>query len=102
MIHSASLLSPTAEVTLSFENIRVIRRGLQLLHSLDLTPRDFYLCASFKDKVYKTNPSTLEELRNNIRPGISTISEQEHRTVNVIRSCHECIRSGGQHSQHVL
>jgi hypothetical protein len=51
MIHSASLLSPTAEVTLRFENSaidltlhgRVIRRGLWPVHSPGLTPCDLYL-----------------------------------------------------------
>jgi hypothetical protein len=31
---------------------------------LDLTTCDFYLWCSLRDKVYKTNPNILEELRN--------------------------------------
>jgi len=49
------------------------------------------------------NPPTLEELRFNIRRESSTISGEEIQKVqNVFRSCTECIRSGGQHFQHLL
>ena len=44
-----------------------------------LTPCDFYLGRSLKDKVYKTNPYTLKELWNNICCGISTISSKNNR-----------------------
>jgi hypothetical protein len=82
---------------------RVIRHGLWPLHSPDLTTCDFYLWGRLKDNLYKTNPNTLEDLRNNIRLEISTISGQEHQRVdNVFRSYTECIRSGGQHFQHLL
>jgi hypothetical protein len=36
---------------------------------------------SLKNKGHKTNPHTLEELRNNIRHDTSTISTQEHQKV---------------------
>jgi hypothetical protein len=45
---------------------RIISRGLWPPQAPDLTPCDFYLWESLKDKVYKTNPHSLEELRNNI------------------------------------
>jgi hypothetical protein len=41
--------------------------------SLILTPWDFYLLGCLNDKVYKMNPHTLEEPKNNIRLEISTI-----------------------------
>ena len=53
----------------SFETLRelfdgrVLSRGLWLPRSRDLTPCDFYLWGSLKDKVHKTNLHTLEELR---------------------------------------
>jgi hypothetical protein len=52
---------------------RIIRYGLWLPCSPDLTPYEFYLLGSLKGKVYKTNPHTLEELRN-ICHKISAIS----------------------------
>jgi hypothetical protein len=79
---------------------RVIRRGLWPLHSPDLTSCDSYLWGILKDKLYKTNPHTLEELKNNIHRENSTISKQEHQKVNnVFRSRTHCIPSGRQHFQ---
>jgi hypothetical protein len=40
------------------------------------------LWGSLKDKVHKTNPYTLEELRHNIHCEISTISGEELLRVN--------------------
>jgi hypothetical protein len=82
----------------------VISCGLWPPRSSDLTPCDFYLWGSLKDKVCKTNPHTVEELRNNIRREISTVSGEELQRVNnnLFRKCTECIWSGGQHCQHLL
>jgi hypothetical protein len=108
VIHNARLLSPSLNLYSLLKTVRqtlhgrVIMCGLWPLQSPNLIPCDFCLWGSLKDKVYKTNPHTLDELRNNIRPEIWTISAQEHQTVNVFRSSTECIRSGGQHSQHLL
>jgi hypothetical protein len=44
----------------------VISHGFWLPYSPDLTSCDFYLWRSLKDKVYTTNPHTLEDLGNNI------------------------------------
>jgi hypothetical protein len=55
----------------------VISRGLWRPRFPDLTPCDFYLWDILKVKVYKTNPHTLEGLRNNISSEISTISGEE-------------------------
>jgi len=73
MIHSVSLLSTTVTVTSPFQNSAReltwprIRRDLWPLHFL-------LFVGSLKDKVYKANPHTLEELRNNIRSEIATTS----------------------------
>ena len=40
--------------------------------------------------------------RISIHREISTVNGQELQTVNVFRSCTECIRSGQQHFQHLL
>jgi hypothetical protein len=51
--------------------------------------------------VYKTNPHTLEELRNNIHHEISAISGEELQRVNtVFYRYNECIQSGRQYFQH--
>jgi len=54
--------------------------------------------------LYKTNPYTLEELRNNLCREISTIRAEELQMVNnnVFHSCTECIWSGGKYFQHLL
>ena len=73
MIHSASLLSPTFTVTPSLQNSAReltwsrISCGLWYLNFLSYVE-------SLKDKVYKANPHTLEELRNNIRSEIAATS----------------------------
>ena len=53
--------------------------------------------------VYKTNPHTLDELKQNIRTEINAISEAELMRVNAnfLRRCHRCT-DAGQHSQHLL
>jgi hypothetical protein len=77
---------------------RVIGRGLWPPLSPDLKPCDFYLWGSLKNKVYKTDPHTLEEVRHDIRREISTVSGEEFQKVNnVFRRYTECIWSGGQH-----
>lgn len=69
MIHREGLLSLTAKFHAHFKTLRetvddrVIRRGLWPLHSSDLTPCKSHFWRSLRDKVYKTNPRTLEELR---------------------------------------
>jgi hypothetical protein len=82
----------------------MISCGLWPPRSLNLTPCDFYFWGSLKDKVYKTNPHTLEELRNNICHEISAVSREELQRVNtsVFHRYTECIRSGGDHFQHML
>ncbi|KAJ9575347.1 hypothetical protein L9F63_025702, partial [Diploptera punctata] len=69
-----------------------------------LTVCDFYLWGSLKDKVYKTNPHTLEELKNNIRNEIRnlTVPELQRVNLNVFTRYHACLTAGGQHFQHFL
>ena len=59
----------------------------------DLTAYDFYLWGNLKNKVYKTNPHTLDELKQNIRTEINAISEAELMSVNAnfLRRCRRCI-----------
>jgi hypothetical protein len=98
----------SATAHISLEALWEVFGGCVISHSLwppcspDLTPCDFYLCGSLKDKMYKTNPHTLKELRNNIHHEISTISgEKLQRNTNMFYRYTECIWSGGQNSQHL-
>jgi hypothetical protein len=78
-----SLMGRNAFTSNKFIGHVCYRRQLKLHSSLKTVPReltwprnwahlactfpcDFYLWVSLKDKLYKTNPYTLEELRNNI------------------------------------
>jgi hypothetical protein len=49
---------------------RIISRGFWAARSPDLTGYDFYLWGNFKDKLYRTNPHTEEELKENTRKEI--------------------------------
>jgi hypothetical protein len=108
MIHSASLLSLTAKVTFLFENggRELIWLGNKVWSWAsafpDLISCNFYFWGSLEDKVYKTSPHTVEELRNNIQYEITRISNQEHQRLYVFSSCTECFPSGRQHFRHLL
>ena len=56
---------------------RIISKELWPTRSPDLTPNDFYFWGRMKNRVYETNPHVLEELKENIRTIISSISAQE-------------------------
>ena len=64
----------------------------------------FFLWGHLKNKVYATNPHTLEELKESIRREIDYILETELIRVNVhfIKRCQKCVDEGGQHFQHVM
>jgi hypothetical protein len=92
-----SAIDPTAHVSLEalrkvFDGL-VISRGLWPPRSPDLTPCDFYLWESLKDKVYESDTHTLEELRNNIRREMARIPGEGLQRVNniVFRRYMECI-----------
>jgi hypothetical protein len=111
MIHAASVLSPTADVTLTnFEamrkvlNCRLIGVAFGTHISLILTPCDFYLWGSLRDKVYKTNSHTLEELRYNIRLETLTISGEELQRFNNNVFCRytESVSPRQQQFRHLL
>jgi hypothetical protein len=70
---------------------RIISRGLWPARSPDLNPCDFYLWGNLEQKVYKPNPHTTEELKENIRNEVSAISPGELQRVitNLVRRCQE-------------
>ena len=63
-----------------------------------------YIYITTKNKVYKTNSHTLDELKQNIRTEINAISEAELMRVNAnfLRRCRRCTDAQGQHFQHLL
>ena len=52
--------------------------------SCDLTPLDYYLWASIKDKCYAYKPETIDVLKENIREAIAEI--KLHTTDNVLKN----------------
>ncbi|EZA60094.1 hypothetical protein X777_13919 [Ooceraea biroi] len=69
--------------------------------SPDLTPLDFYLWATLKNKVYSTEVISLEDLKQRITNSVTEMQQnfQECRTVtnSVLRRCLACIDVQGQH-----
>jgi cytoplasmic iron level regulating protein YaaA (DUF328/UPF0246 family) len=59
---------------------------------------------SLTDKVYKSNPQTLDELENNIREEIAKISEAEFQHVhqNVFLHYNANLLVSGEHFQHLM
>ena len=64
---------------------------------------DFYLWRRLENKVYATNPHTLEELKASIMREIYSISEIELIRVNAnfLKRCQKCVDEGG-HFQHLV
>ena len=81
----------TAEATLDvlrpvFEDRIISRRGdvVWTLRSCDLTPLDYYLWSTVKDKCYADKPETIDALKDNIRDAIGEI--QLHTIDNVLKN----------------
>lgn len=83
---------------------RIISRGLWPPRSPDLSPCDFYLWGTLKNKVYASNPHTLQELKDSITREIQAISQHELLRVNqnCFRRYRECVRVQGHQFQHLL
>jgi hypothetical protein len=64
----------------------------------------FLLWGCLKDKVYKSNPQTEEQLKENIRREIANIPAERLQRVNqnLFRRCEECVRVEVGHFQHLL
>lgn len=71
--------------------------------SPDLTCLDFYLWGKIKDLVFKTRPTTPEDMKERIRVAVRNISTAEIETV--VQSTSErldlCIRNDGKHFEHI-
>jgi len=73
-------------------------------HSPDLSPLDFYLWGFLKDRVYKPSPTTLKELKANIKREIRGINNETCKAVidNFKTRCDVVIAQKGRHVEHVL
>jgi inhibitor of nuclear factor kappa-B kinase subunit alpha len=83
---------------------RLISRGLWPARSPDLNPCDFYLWESLKDKVYSSNPHTLDELKQSIHETITSVKVNELKLVsnNLFKRLELCLRAEGRHFEHLL
>ena len=83
---------------------RIISRGLWPSRSPDLTVCDYYLWGTLKNRVYRNNPHSIDELKDNIRAELGRITEEELLRVNqnFIKRCQECVNVGGHHFEQLL
>ncbi|MEM8940500.1 MAG: hypothetical protein AAGC64_14275 [Bacteroidota bacterium] len=73
--------------------------------SPDLSPLDFFLWGYLKSKVYKNNPTTLQDLKRNITAEINMISADTLWKVmhnSMIERVHECSRQAGDHIKGIV
>lgn len=72
--------------------------------SPDLTKLDFFLWGFIKEKVYKTSPTTKEDMKVRIRNAIQSIDENMLGRVNssFTKRIHACIRQNGAYIENDL
>lgn len=72
--------------------------------SPDLTPLDYFLWGSMKEKVYRTAPTTPEDMQQRIINACSEITEDVLKNVHdsFSRRILKCIEVEGQHFEHLL
>lgn len=72
--------------------------------SPDLSPMDFFLWGYLKSQVYESNPRSIDELKENIRREMSSISERTCRAVieNFSRRLQVCQERNGAHLDEVI
>ena len=87
-----------------FTEERTVSKGLWPPRSPDLSTCDFYLWGYLKGKVYEQNPHSIDELKDNIRNCISSITQAELERVflNMLKRTQTCLDGGGGHFQHLL
>ena len=73
-------------------------------HSPDLSPPDYFLWGYLKDKVYKTRPQSIEELKENIRAEMQAIPLDTCKAVmeNFTRRLELCREQNGGHLEQLL
>lgn len=67
--------------------------------SPDLSPCDFYLWGTIKDKVYKSKPRTMEDLKTKIKTAFDEIDSQtiHHVMENYVKRLQKCVTAEGAH-----
>lgn len=74
--------------------------------SADLTPLDFYLWGTIKNKVYGSNfhYNNVEELREEVLAAFNHVHRNTLRTVtnSVVKRYRLCVHENGQHFEHLL
>ena len=72
--------------------------------SADLTPLDFYLWGYLKSVVYDPQPSTIAQLKVNIRMAIAGITAEtlEKVMANCLKRMTLCKQQNGEHFEHLL
>ena len=75
-----------------------------LAYSPDLSPPDYFLWGYLKDMVYKNNPRTIKDLKNNIRKEIRQISPETLGRVmaNFTRRQNNVIETRGKWFEYAL
>ena len=83
---------------------RLISTGIWPPRSPDLSPLDFYLWGTVKEKVFKRKPRNLEEIQQHISEIIQVITQEELASVfnNMKKRIELCIRENGGHFQQFL
>jgi hypothetical protein len=88
-----------ARVHEMFTAERTVSKGLWPLRSPDLLTCDFYLWGYLKGKVYEQNPHNIEELNNNIKNSIHSITTTE---LTRVRRAQECLDADGGQFHYLL
>jgi hypothetical protein len=80
-----------------FTSEPTVSKGLGPPRSPDLSTCDFYLWGFLKGRVYEPNPRNTEELKDNIRNSIRSITTAElmHVYMNLLRRARECLDADG-------
>ncbi len=88
----------------SFFDDRLIAGDYWPAHSLDLSPCDFFLWVCMKDRVFATNPTSIEDLKATITTVIQSIDVLTLRKVfqNMMKRAKACLSVEGSHFEHLL
>jgi hypothetical protein len=101
MAHTANL---TVQMLSEFFGGHIISQKLWLPQSPDLLPPDFCLWGFLKENMYRNNPHTLEELKQNTELCISSVTAKTLHWVasNMRKRLNACIAKHGGHFQHLI
>lgn len=93
-----------ARIHQMFTEERTVSKNLWPPRSPDLSTCDFYLWGYLKGKVYEQNPHTIDDLKDNIRNCIRSITHEELTRVfmNLLKRAQKCLDADGGHFQHLL